>query len=47
MKIKISFHLLYEAIEEVGVENIVHVITNNAFNYVAIENLLEEKYPTI
>ena len=36
-----------EVIEEVGVQNVVQVITDNASNYVAAGRMLEEKHPTI
>lgn len=39
--------LLDEVVEEVGVENVVQIITENASNYVLAGKLLEEKHPTI
>jgi len=39
--------LLAEVVEEVGVENVVQVITDNAANYVLAGKLLCNKYPTI
>jgi hypothetical protein len=44
---QLLFHLLDEVVEEVGVENVVQVITDNASNYVATGRMLEEKHPTI
>lgn len=44
---QLLFHLLDEVVEEVGVQNVVQVITDNASNYVATGRLLEEKHPTI
>ena len=41
------FRLLDDVVEEVGVENVVQVITDNASNYVAASKLLEDKHPTI
>ena len=41
------FSLLTDVVEEVGVANVVQVITDNATNYVAIETLLCAKYSTI
>jgi hypothetical protein len=41
------FHLLDEVVEEVGVHNVVQVITDNATNYVASRRMLEEKHRTI
>jgi hypothetical protein len=41
------FHLLDEVVEEVGVQNVVQVITDNASNYVAAGRMLEEKHCTI
>ena len=41
------FRLLDDVVEEVGVQNILQVITNNASNYVAVRRLLEDKHPTI
>jgi hypothetical protein len=38
------FHLLDEVVEEVGVQNVVQVITDNAANYVATGRMLEEKH---
>ena len=34
---QLLFHLLDEVVEEVGVQNVVQVIIDNAFNYVATE----------
>ena len=44
---QLLFRLLDEVVEEVGVQNVVQVITDNASNYVAAGKLLEEKHPTI
>ena len=44
---QLLFHLLDEVVEEVRVQNVVQVITDNASNYVAAGRLLEEKHPTI
>jgi hypothetical protein len=41
------FHLLDEVVEEVGVQNVVQVITDNVANYVAAGRMLEEKHHTI
>jgi hypothetical protein len=41
------FRLLDEVVEEVGVQNVVQVITDNAANYVAAGKMLEEKHCTI
>jgi hypothetical protein len=41
------FRLLDEVVEEVGVQNVVQVITDNAANYVAARRMLEEKHRTI
>ena len=41
------FTLLADVVEEVGVTNVVQVITDNAANYVAVGRLLCGKYPTI
>eukprot|EP00253_Pinus_taeda_P014819 PITA_14819 len=43
----LSFSLFVDVVEEVGVANVVQVITNNAANYVAVGRLLSTKYPTI
>lgn len=39
-------HLLGDVVEEVGVENIVQLITNNAATYVLVEKKLEDRFPT-
>ena len=44
---QLLFHLFDEVVMEVGVENVVQVITDNASNYVAVRKMLEEKHPTI
>jgi len=44
---QLLFRLLNEVVMEVGVENVVQVITDNASNYVAAGKMLEEKCPTI
>ena len=44
---QLLFHILDDVVEEVGVENVVQVITDNASNYVAAGKLLEDKHPTI
>eukprot|EP00253_Pinus_taeda_P004371 PITA_04371 len=41
------FQRLDQVVEEVGVANVVQVITNNASNYVLANKLLEEKHKTI
>jgi hypothetical protein len=41
------FELLDEVVMEVGVENVVQVITDNASNYVLAGKRLEEKHKTI
>jgi hypothetical protein len=41
------FELLDEVVMEVGVANVVQVITNNASNYVLAGKMLEEKHKTI
>jgi hypothetical protein len=41
------FELLDEIVMEVGVENVVQVITDNASNYVLAGKMLEEKHKTI
>ena len=41
------FELLDEIIQEVGEQNVVQVITNNASNYVLARKILESKYKTI
>jgi hypothetical protein len=41
------FRLLDEVVEEVGVQNVVQVITDNAANYVAAGKMLEQKHRTI
>ena len=41
------FHLFVEVVEEVGVANVVQVITDNAANYVLAGKMLEEKHKTI
>jgi hypothetical protein len=45
--VQLLFRLLDEVVKEVGVENVVHVIKNNSFNYVAARRMLEEKHCTI
>ena len=44
-------HLLFcpldDVVKEVGAQNVVQVITDNASNYVAAGKLLEDKHPTI
>eukprot|EP00253_Pinus_taeda_P004648 PITA_04648 len=44
---QLLFQLLDEVVEEVGVSNVVQVITDNASNYVLAGKLLEEKHKTI
>ncbi|XP_028797889.1 uncharacterized protein LOC114753361 [Neltuma alba] len=41
---KTLFTLFYEVIEWIGPKNIVHVVTDNAANYVACGRLIKEKY---
>ena len=41
------FQLLDEIIQEVGEQNVVQVITNNASNCVLVGKMLESKYNTI
>jgi hypothetical protein len=44
---QLLFCLLDEVVVEVGVENVVQVITENTSNYVAMGRMLEEKHHTI
>jgi hypothetical protein len=44
---QLLLHPLDEVVVEVGVENVVQVITDNASNNVATGRMLEEKHPTI
>lgn len=44
---QLLFCLLDEVVMEVGVVNVVQVITDNASNYVPRGKMLEEKHPTI
>jgi hypothetical protein len=44
---KLLFELLDEVVMEVGVANIIQVITDNASNYVLARKMLEEKHKTI
>ena len=44
---QLLFQLLDQVVEEVGVANVVQVITDNASNYVLVGKLLEEKHKTI
>jgi hypothetical protein len=39
--------LLYGFIQEVGLQHVVQVITNNATNYVAAGRMLMSRYPTL
>eukprot|EP00253_Pinus_taeda_P027527 PITA_27527 len=41
------FQLLGEVVKEVGVANVVKIITDNASNYVLVGEMLEEKHKTI
>ncbi|RYQ89179.1 hypothetical protein Ahy_B09g095962 isoform B [Arachis hypogaea] len=41
------FNLFADVIEWVGPSNIVHVVTDNAANYVSARKLIHEKYPNI
>jgi tryptophanase len=41
------FKILDEAIQEVGEENVVHVVTDNASNCVGARKMLMEKHKTI
>jgi len=41
------FQLLDQVVEDVGVANVVQIITDNASNYVLVSKLLEEKHKTI
>ena len=41
------FQLLDEVFEEVGLDNFVQIITDNASNYVLVCKMLEEKHKTI
>jgi hypothetical protein len=41
------FRLLDEVVEEMGVQNVVKIITNNVSNYVVVGRMLEEKHRTI
>ena len=45
--VHLLFRLLDDVFEEVGVQNVVQVIIDNAYNYVAAGRLLEDKHPTI
>ena len=41
------FQLLDEVVEQVGVANVVYIITNNASNYVLVGKMLQEKHKSI
>nr|XP_027122215.1 uncharacterized protein LOC113739175 [Coffea arabica] len=41
------YKLFREVVLFVGVEHVVHVVTDNAANYVAVGRLLERKFPTL
>ena len=41
------FQILDEVVQEVGVANVVQIITDNASNYVLVGKMLEEKHKTI
>jgi hypothetical protein len=41
------YQLFKEVVLYVGVENIVHMVTDNAANYVAAGKLLMEEFPSI
>lgn len=44
---KTLWNLFCEVIQWVGAENVVHIVTNNAANYVVAGRLIHEKYGTI
>lgn len=44
---QLIFCLFNEVVEDVGVENVVQIIANNASNYVLAGNLFENKHPII
>ncbi|XP_054782624.1 uncharacterized protein LOC129289892 [Prosopis cineraria] len=45
--VKTLFSLFFEVIEWVGPKNIVHVVTDNAANYIAYGKLIKDKYESI
>lgn len=45
--VNLLFQLLDEVVMEVGVENVVQIITDNASNYVLAGKMLENKHKTI
>jgi hypothetical protein len=44
---RLLYQLFKEVVLYVGVENIVHMVTDNAINYVAADRLLMEEFPLI
>jgi len=44
---RLLYQLFREVVLYVGVENIVHMVTNNASNYVVVGRLLMEEFPSI
>jgi hypothetical protein len=44
---RLLYRLFREVVLDVGVENIVHMVTDNAANYVAAGKLLMEEFPSI
>jgi hypothetical protein len=44
---QLLFCLLDEVVEEVGVENVVQDMMDNASNYVVVGRMLEDKHPSI
>ena len=44
---RLLYHLFKEVVLYVGVENIVHMVTDNAANYVAAGRLLMKEFPSI
>jgi hypothetical protein len=44
---RLLYQLFREVVLYVGVENIVHMVTDNAANYVAAGKLLMEEFPSI
>jgi len=45
--VRLLYQLFREVILYVGVENIVHIVTDNVANYVATGRLLMEEFPSI
>ena len=42
-----NLSLILEVVLEVGTENVVQFVTNNAATYLAVRRLLQEKHPTL